>query len=307
MPQESTIVLASEQAAIAAGNLAGTVSEDKKPLENGEDKPVETEDVEAEEPETEDAENETEESKEELEAKPNQEQKPKKKGGFQKRIDKLNTRVSQAEQEREYWRQEALRAKETSKPVDTIQKPDLSTKPQKDKYATVEEYDDAMFDWKYEQRRIKERAEENKSKVLTEYQTKSLEHKARIEKLEADHDDWDDVKDNLKKAPVSVALEQLVLDAGELSAEIVYELAKNPKLLNDICKMPYGQAAKAIGKIEARLEKAADSPVKKETKTAAPKPPTPVRTKGSAAPKGYKSTMSQKEYESWRNEQLKSR
>ena len=67
------------------------------------------------------------------------------------------------------------------------------------------------------------------------------------------------------------------------------------------------QAAKAIGKIEARLEKPSKPSEKKETKTVAPKPVIPVRAKGTATPKGYKPTMSMAEYEAWRKDSAKSR
>ncbi len=118
-------------------------------------------------------------------------------------------------------------------------------------------------------------------------------------------EDWDDVADVFKRIRVSAAVEQLILDAGDTSAELVYELGQDEEELQRICKLPALQAAKAIGKIEARLSKPAIPPKKKETTTNAPKPITPVRAKGASAPKGYSDTMTQRQYNDWRNSQMK--
>lgn len=308
MTPESTIVLASEQAAIAKGNLAEskTVSSEKS-LPNGEDKPVDetetdVEETETETPETEENE-ETEETEEELEAKAKEASKPKKKGGFQKRIDKLNTRLSAAEQQTEYWRQQALSAKPAPE-AKVEAKPDLSKRPKADDFKTADEYQEALTDWKVDQRLAKKDQEERDTKIKTEFQSRIQKHNDRITALKSTKEDWGDIEDTFKIVPLSLTVQEAILDSDE-SAALVYELGKDRAELERICKLGAVAAAKAIGKIEAKLSKPSNPPEKKETKTAAPKPITPVRTKGASSVKGYKATMSQKEYESWRNEQLK--
>ncbi len=92
-----------------------------------------------------------------------------------------------------------------------------------------------------------------------------------------------------------------------MGPELMQELANDPKEFKRICGLSALEAAKALGKIEVRLTKPT-TPKKEETKTkASPKPPTPVRTKGSNTSKGYHDKMTQREYEDWRNEQLKAR
>ena len=303
MTTESTIVLASEQAAIANGNLAESkpVPEETLKVEATELEEVEAEETETEETETE----ENEETSEELEAKAKEASKPKKKGGFQKRIDKLNTRLSAAEQQAEYWRAQALSAKPATE-TKVEAKPDLSKKPKADDFKTADEYQEALTDWKVDQRLAKKDQEERDTKVKNEFQSRIQKHNDRIMALKSTKEDWGDIEDTFKVVPLSLTVQEAILDSDD-SAAIVYELGKDRAELERICKLGAVAAAKAIGKIEAKLVKPSSSPEKKETKTAAPKPITPVRAKGSSTPKVFKPNMTQKEYESWRSEQSKSR
>ncbi len=305
MTTDNIVMTSETDAAIAKSNLAETkpVSEKEKPLENGDIKETETEEVSEEETETEDEEESTEE---ELEAKA-VEEKPKKKGGFQKRIDKLNGRLSAVEQEREYWRQEALRSKAQTQETKVEAKPDLSKKPNKETFATADEYTEALIDWKADQKIAQREQKQREDSIKSEFQTKASKHAERVKTLSATKDDWDDVQETFKNFGVSAAVEQLILDSEDLSAGVVYELGKDPELLQKICKMPYGQAARAIGRIEAKLEKTSTPLKKNEKQTKSLKPVTPVRTKGASVTKGFKPDMSQSEYNAMREEQLKAR
>lgn len=294
-----------EKDAATETSLADIETSEERPLENGEIKPSPSKEGEEEESEVSDSEGEeTEEAEEELAAKSN-EQKPKKKGGFQKRIDKLNVRLSQAEQEREYWRQQTLRNTQQTQAQEPVVKTDVSKRPKADDFQTVDDYQEALTDWKVDQ---KIQAREEKLRMDTiknEFQTKASEHSERVKTLSRQKDDWEDVQDVFKRVQVSATVEQLILDAGDTSAELVYELGKDEEELQRICRMPALQAAKAIGRIEARLSKPPTPPKKEQTTTKTPKPPTPVRAKGTNAPKGFSREMTMKEYEAWRNSQQK--
>lgn len=298
-PKE-TITLASETAAIER-NLA---SEKEKTLENGEIKEIPTEELETEDPETEgDETEETEETEEDLETKAKEDKKPKK-NGFKRRIDKLNQRVSAVEQEREYWRQEALRAKEPAKTSSPEVKPDLSTKPDKAKFATVDEYNEALIEWKADQiaeKKFSERERKsNEAKIKEEFQTKAEAHRRRVVDFAKEKDDWEDVQDTFKKVQLPGWFEGLILESDDLSAQIVYELGKNPEELEKLSKLSYGKAERALGRIEARLATSSKT-TKKENKTGTlPKPINPVKPKGGTIPKGYRDDMSQAEYNAWR-------
>ncbi len=308
-----SIVLASEKeaAAIAASNLASsTTPKEKEPLENGEIKPAEGEEPEPEE--IEDPEDPAEEVKEDEEGAvkaKEDEPKPKKKGGFQKKIERLNTRLTAAEQNAEYWRTQALREKPAEqKKVETIQ--DLSKRPKADDFKTADEYQEALTDWKVEQRLATERQKQQDDAVKKEIQAKFSQHGQRVEEFKKEHedfeDDWKDAVSKVGENNLSLTVREVIV-TSEMGPELMQELANDPKEFKRICGLSALEAAKALGKIEVRLTKPT-TPKKEETKTkASPKPPTPVRTKGSNTSKGYHDKMTQREYEDWRNEQLKAR
>lgn len=295
-----------EKNAAADNSLADTEPVlEEKPLENGEIKETPTKEVEEEDSEAGDTEGEEAEETEELAAKATDSNKPKKKGGFQKRIDKLNGRLSAVEQEREYWRQQAMRNQTPNQTQEPAVKIEASNRPKPDDYKTVDDYQEALTDWKVDQK-IQAREEKlRQDSIKNEFQTKASQHSERVKKLSSQKEDWDDVQDVFKRVQVSAAVEQLILDAEDLSAELVYELGQDEEELKRICRMPALAAAKAIGKLEARLSKTATPPKKEKTTTTAPKPPTPVRAKGASTPKGYHDKMTQREYEEWRNSQQK--
>ncbi|MHB8483955.1 MAG: hypothetical protein ACYDBV_14755, partial [Nitrospiria bacterium] len=238
-----SITLASERAAISK-DLATPQEE------------VEASPIQAEEPEPEVLEPE-EENEEELEVVASEPEKPKKKGGFQKRIDKLTGRLTAAEQEREYWRSEALRVqqtKATEKPPETALKQDLSKRPKAEDYKTADEYQEALTDWKVDQRLASERQKARDEAVKSEFQTKVQKHNERIKALAPTKDDWSDVEQVFRTTPLSITVQEAILDSDD-SAALVYELGKDSKELERICKLGAVAAAKAIGKIEARLSK----------------------------------------------------
>lgn len=103
------------------------------------------------------------------------------------------------------------------------------------------------------------------------------EHNERIEEFRQKVPDFDETLKaaaNLKTAP---AVESLILESDN-SAHLVYHLAKNPDRLDRLNRMSERDAAREIGRIEARL-----SLPQPKTQTQAPKPVVPPKG-GSAAP-----------------------
>lgn len=306
-----------ETVVAAMGDLASgkTVEEkplEEKPLENGEIKPTEGEKPESEETENpEDQEEENEES-EELEVKSENENqdKPKKKGGFQKRIDKMNKRLTAAEQEREYWRGEALRTKPAGeqRPVNEAVKPDLSTKPNKNDFETVDAYEDARDEWVKNQAIADFKKHQRDESVKSEIQTKMGKHHDRVTEFKKSHedfqDDWDDAIKEVGETNLSLTVREVIVNS-DLGPELMAELSKDPKEFKRICSLHPLDAAKALGKIEARFSKTSETSKEKKT-TKAPAPVTPVRTRGSTSMKSlYDENLSQRDFERLRAEQLK--
>lgn len=302
MSKEETIIMASDKPAVTS---EASLADLNKTLE---EKPGATEETqEAEEDSTEETDAEELEAKSEESEEEEKVEKPKKKGGFQKRIDKLNVKLSAKDQEIEYWRQQALREQSKTEAKGTVTETvrDMSKRPKADDFKTVDDYHEALTEWKVDQRLDAERVKTQQTKIKAEFQERNSKHFARIDEFKSKHDDFDELMENTVGIMLPAALQESIIDSDQ-SAELMYELAKDPKELKRICSLSPLATAREIGKIEARLTKVKpESSSKKINKTEDPKPITPVRAKGSVIPKGYRDDMSMREYDEWRKSQSK--
>lgn len=246
----------------------------------------------------------------------NEDNKPKKKGGFQKRIGKLTAKISAKDQEIEYWKEQALKGKNPDKPQVEATKETKSVsegKPDPNNFDTNAEYIEALTDWKLEQKETKAKADKQIEQVKSEYQKQSEAHQTRINEFKKQTPDFDDVVGEFLEehgdVKFSPAVEELVL-LSDLSGAIVYEFAKNKKELDRLNSLSPLAAAREFGKLELKLSKETDSTNAVEKKTSkAPPPITPVRSKSSATTRKtiYDADLSQAEYEAMRREQEKAR
>lgn len=304
-----------EAVTAALGDLAQKPVVEEKPAEGTEDVPeVISEETEGEvvegtvEPEEikddEDAEENEEDSEPEvLEAKEGEQVKPKKKGGFQKRIDKLNGKLSATEQEKEYWRQEALRAQQKAQTQETTPvKVEANNRPKQSDYATHDEYIDALTDWKVDNKLSAEREKQKVDAVKNEVQAKFNQHYDRVDAFKKTHDDFEELVGTTVVYPPAIQEAILLSDIGP---DIMYELGKNPTEYARIKSLSPVLAAKEIGKIEVRLAKPAPKTTVKKPKTSTPV--TPVRTRGAVNAKSIYDAdkLSQRDYDRMRDEQLK--
>lgn len=170
------------------------------------------------------------------------------------------------------------------------------------KFATWEEYEDALLEWNTE--RVLAKADERQTQRQQEQtiaaQNAKIEQSwnARVDKAREAHEDFDDValdKDGPGKhiARGSV-VDQWILDSKH-GAEILYHFGNNLPDLLRYSKMNPIQASRELYKLEARLANSSGSsdfddepepkaPITKETKvTKAPKPASEVGGRGTAA------------------------
>lgn len=285
---------------VAAPEVEKSAEEQKEVLskeESLESETSEKEEIEAkdesESDESTDHESDDEESKDEANG-----EKPKKKSGFKRRVDKLNLRIAEKERELEYWKSQALKGAGTEKKEEVAAKSDKSAsdKPKPEDFETHAEFVDALTDWKIEQRDKAKEEQSQKAKLKTEHEKIVESHQARVKAFAEKTDDFEDVLESVDDVVPSPAVENLIV-SSENGPELMYELAKNREEFLRINKLPPLQAAVAIGRLEAKLQKSSEEkPIKKITK--APKPITPVGTKGSVVEKSiYDPNISQKEYE----------
>jgi hypothetical protein len=213
-------------------------------------------------------------------------QKPRGRGGFQRKIDKLTKRVIETESRAEAAERRAKELEaQLAKPADAATKTEpvkTDTRPKLADYQTPEEWAEALTDWKLEQRDTKQRQEAEEAErreVFDTYQTRRDEAKAK-------HSDWDEVMEEVESGKVTVppAAYNAIIES-EIGPEIAYYLATHEEAREKIQGMTSAiSIAREIGKIEAALTpKTTESP--KPIRSNAPKPITPV---GSSA----KSTVS---------------
>ena len=237
--------------------------------------------------ETEGTETETEEleSGQEAEAKEAETaNKPNKKGGFQRRIDKLNLAKAKAQQEADFWKQQALKGAGEPKKEIPVESKSVSAegKPDPAKFETHNEYVEALTDWKTEQKFKEHDQKLEKDRQLSEQAKAINTHRERVKAFAEKTDDFEETLANLDDVR-SATIESIVI-SSENGPELLYELAKNPEEAKRIALLSPLAAAREMGKIEARIApKSSSEKISQQKTTKAPQPLTPVKGGGTAS------------------------
>jgi hypothetical protein len=286
-------------------------TEEKPQKEQKKSPESDPEETEAKE-ESESDESEDEESDEETESKDDAKDKPKKKGGFQRRIDKLNAQKAEAQKEAEYWRRKALESAggqdKASEKVEAKQSSQSSEgEPNPDDFESHTAYVKALAVWTYKQEQKEEQAKSEKARLVQEQEKIVKTYLDRVESFKKEHKDFEDVVADVDDIQVSPSLRSELL-ASENGPELVYELAKNRAEYERINSLPPLALARELGKLEAKLTARASEAKKQEPNklTKAPKPIDPVSS-GKATVSKKPEEMSFSEYERHRREQMKRR
>lgn len=188
-----------------------------------------------------------------------EEQEHKQGGRWQKRVDRLTKKV--------YELQSQLQA---------AQQPPV-VKPERSQFATDEQYNEALIDYKVEQRipQVQKRIESGS--IETQF-------KAKEEALRNEVEDYDDVIADRIEFPHQSTIDAIV--TSDYGPRIRYYLGTHPEETEALLSMNAASASRQIGKIEAKIE--AELQTKKGASAGKPvsqaKPPIrPVKTSGSTA------------------------
>lgn len=224
--------------------------------------------------------------------------------GVKKKIDKLTAKNYQLLREIEELRRPASRPQAEHKEDTSSEKPDPG------KFDTNAEYIDALTDWKLEQREKAQESKRKQDEVKSAYQKQVDAHTQRINEFKKSQPDYDDVVaeflDEHEGWRPSPALDELI-QSSDLSAKIVYDLAKSGELAR-VNTLPFLAAAREIAKIELRLSTQTESQTQKTT-TKAPAPINPVGAKsaGMIAKSSSEPGISFAEYERRRRTELQAK
>jgi hypothetical protein len=189
---------------------------------------------------------------------------------------------------------------EEAQPADSREQ-DAPGKPEALDFDTDEEYQDALIEWKLEQRDLQRQAAQARAEHVKAYNARVAE----LKKL-PEYADWDDVFESLKaddiRLPASFAE---ALNTDPHAAELSYYLAKNAKEAKRILALAPVAAIRELGKISARFDKAPED--KKPPVSKAPAPPRPVSSSKSAASEKSADAEDFTDYEKRRMRELRRR
>lgn len=217
----------------------------------------------------------------------------------QKRIDELTRLRREAERDRDYWRDQASRTPQ-AQPAAQADAPKAAPK------LADFNYDESAYQaaaTAYAREEAAEAAREvfrKEQEQLTEKQRAESWNKRQSEFMAK----TPDYEEKAFYAPISKEVAQIVMDL-EQGPAVAYYLGEHPNEARAISAMSERQAAVAIGRIEAKLEKPA-APVQKPAVSKAP-PPTPKIEAVEPAVSKDPSEMTDAEFAKWRKRQIAQR
>lgn len=183
------------------------------------------------------------------------EEKPKKKGGFQKRINQLTRTVRELERQLESVQRSATQQSAKTE----------ENEPKLEDYDDYGKYSKAVAQWEVKKAKIElaSASQEEVNRVLRMRQEDDFRN--RLEAYSEKNEDFEEAVQEVAPLIRGAALEAL-MDSRH-APEIIHHLAKNPEDAERLSTLSPLAAAREIGKIEARLE---SKPIKKTTSAPPP-------------------------------------
>lgn len=202
-----------------------------------------------------------------------EEVKPKKKGGFQKKLERKDREIEDlrsqlaARSEPQTATKEAVSIEEKEPVIDD--------------YDTHSAYTKALTKYTFKQMEA-EKAAQTKAVEAVDGVKKTIEtYHSKLSEFKKSTPDLDDVLEDVNHIRLSGSLQEAII-TSDLSAELTYELAKNPEEFERINKLSPLATAKEIGRLELKLSQAAENrkaaTQEEETKTKTTKAPAPLKS-----------------------------
>lgn len=252
---------------------------------------VPEESVEAESVETE----ETEEVEEE--SAPSEPEKPKKKGGFQKRIDELTREKYEAQEAARVAQQQYAEMQRHIQEQRLQQAGDIPF-PDPSEFEDVQTYQQAVMSWNNQKRQAEDQARQQQAQQYQEAQRQreaAIAINAKIAKATEKYPDWNLKVQDPSLPPlsqISPAAYQAVLDSDDMG-DVAYYLANNPSEVYRFRDLSPLQAIKEVARIEMTI--------KGQSKSASAPPPPPTKVTSHGETEVNPAKMTTDEYIAWRN------
>lgn len=248
-----------------------------------------------------------EQTEQEPEAKAEQEgegdeKKPESKNYSQEEVDRIVRKakrnaayLARKEAEAELYRQMA------TKPVqqDAQPAPKADDAPKRENFESYEDYIEARAEWRAEQKvqaALEQQAQRQQQQTQQTSQAQQVQRfQAQLQEVAKTLPDFQSVMEAADEVPLTQAMRDAILES-EVGALLTYHLAKNPAEASRIASLSATGQIKALGAIEASLNRKPEPQVSK-----APTPITPIS--GGSASVRDPSKMSMDEYAAWRKKQ----
>jgi hypothetical protein len=219
--------------------------------------------------------------------------------GAQKRIDELTWEKYEALRRADALAQELAAVKtpkpEPAKPPGSLEEFGFDEAKHRDAWA---KYNESIVDAKVAEalaKRDQQRAVEARTQTFRQKEASFLEKTP-------------DYREVAYRAPISDEIAQLVMES-DLGPELAYYLGKNPALAQEISNFSGVQAARALGRVEERLESQKRAPAAPAVSKAPPPPPKIAATDSTVSVKptdpDSDSSMSDAEWFRAREEQIR--
>lgn len=232
---------------------------------------------------------------------------PRRPGPRQRKIDKLTKEIAELKQQIQNQQQPPPPEKKAAaaEPAQPTGKPKLAD------FQTLEAYQEALTDWKMDQREQARQQQEAAQKAQQAAEQLQKDWANREKAARAAHADYDDIIDSVRapEGPGVLAGRQAMLE-DEYGAEILYYLGTHPAELKRIAALSPVGAVKEIGKLSAILGKSQVPVNGKPAVSTAPRPPSPVTRPGKTTSDSLDDPEVQRDFKRWnrlREAQLKGR
>lgn len=199
------------------------------------------------------------------------------KNPVQKRIDELTRQRKESEEfARNEYNQRMLaerRAQELEEKLSKLQPQTFveeKKKPVAADFKSVDEYVDALADWKLEQKETEREANRQKQQEQEAANARIAAWQERQEKARAEIEDYDEIVGKADM-PIKGYLQEALIES-EYGPHLAVHLAKHPKELERLNKLTPASALRELGKLETKFEKKAET-VESTTTTAKPASP----------------------------------
>jgi len=220
---------------------------------------------------------------------------------LQQRFDEITRQKHEAIREADFWKARAT----ASAPAPAPNSPE---KPTAEKFATYDEYVEALTDWKAAEKVTK--ALEARDQSAAQERQQQAEHKQaqtfaeRANEFAKTTPDFAEVMSMADSVPASPAMQQAILKSPQ-GPQLAYHLAKNPAEAARIAQLEPADAAFELGTLAATLRGASAPAAPAPKPPAVSKAPAPLSAVNTAATAGAKAPgdMSMPEYTEWRKSQ----